>query len=137
MKGKKGIIVIVTFLAILLNASLVLEALAVPESVTGTQDDTLGVWLFSAGTTVPGGAPTDDIIDRAIFYDLLEYIGDTAVEVYSFGWGPVQPTTGQEDKTVGEVVTGLSAIDDFGYIANAGDDDANFDTGADGYFEGG
>lgn len=105
--------------------------------VTGTQDDTVGVWLFSAGTTVPAGAPTDDIIGSALFYSLFDYVGDEAVEVYDFGWGPVEPTTGQEDTTLAEIVEGLSAIDDFGMIANPSDDAANFDTGSGGYFEGG
>jgi len=51
--------------------------------------------------------------------------------------GPIEPTTGQEDKTLAEVIQGLSAIDDFGYIANGGDDAANFDAGRSGYFLGG
>jgi len=128
---------VVTVLALLLLAPLLLGVVFAPESITGTQDDTLGVWLFSAGTSIPAGEPTDDIIERAIFYDLLEYIGDADVEVYEFGWGWIEPTTGQEDMTLAEVVTGLTEIDDFGFISNDDDDDSNFDTGRDGYFEGG
>lgn len=138
MRGKiKATIVIVTVLAMLLIEPLYLRIVFAQEYVTGTQDDSLGVWMFNAGTAVPAGAPTDDIIERAVFYNILDYIGDTAKEVYDFGWGPIEPTTGQEDKTLAEVIQGLSAIDDFGYLANAGDDAANFDTGKDGYFLGG
>jgi hypothetical protein len=138
MKGKiKATIITATLLAMLLIAPLFLGVVIAPASVTGTQDDTSGVWLFNAGTTVPAGAPTDDIIDRAIFYDILDYIGDTTEEVYDFGYGPSEPTTGQEDKTLAEVIQGLSSINDFGYIANSGDDAANFDTGKNGYFLGG
>lgn len=130
-------IVTLATLAILLVIPLYVSVVFAQEYVNGTQDDTFGVWLFSAGTDVPAGAPTDDIIERAIFYDLLEYIGDADVEVYDFGWGWVEPAIGQEDKTKAEVVQGLSAIDDFGFIANPGDDAANFDTGKGGYFLGG
>ena len=138
MKGRvKATIAVVAVLAILLIEPLFLRAVFAPEYVNGTQDDTWGVWMFSAGTTVPGGAPTDDIIERAVFYDLLDYVGDRPEEVYGFGWGTVQPTSGQEDKTLAEVILGLSSINDFGYMANSGDDDANFDTGSDGYFLGG
>jgi len=123
-------------LAILLVIPLYVSFVFAADYVDGAKDDTFGVWLFSAGTTVPAGEPTDDIIERAIFYDLLEYIGDIPQEVREFGWGPIEPTTGQEDKTIGEVVQGLSAIDDFGFIANPGDDAANFDTGISGYING-
>lgn len=69
MKGKiKATIITATLLTMLLIAPLFLGVVIAPESVTGTPDDTGGVWLFNAGTTVPAGAPTDDIIDRAVFY---------------------------------------------------------------------
>ena len=138
MKCKtKAVTSIVTVLVVLLIGSAFLNVAFAQDFVGGTQDDTLGVWLFSAGTTEPGDAPTDDIVERALFYSLLDYIGDEAVEVYDFGWGPIEPTPGQEDATLAEVVVGLSVIDDFGDISNPGDDDANFDTGDEGYFEGG
>jgi len=138
MKNKaKSLIAILLLLAVLLIEPLHLNIVTAQQSITGTQDDTLGVWLFSAGTTVPAGAPTDDIIKSAIYYDLLEYIGDSPEEVYDFDWGLSEPTPGQEDTTLAEVIEGLSAIDDFGMIANSGDDAANFDTGSGGYFEGG
>ena len=138
MKRKtKAVTSVAAVLVMLLIGSAFLNVAFAGEYVTGTQDDTLGVWLFSAGTTIPGAAPTDDIVERALFYDLLDLIGDEAVEVYDFGWGPIEPTTGQEDSTLAEVIVGLSAIDDFGDISNPGDDDANFDTGDEGYFEGG
>jgi len=137
MKGKiKAVTSVATVLVMLLIGSAFLNV-AYAQVVNGTQDDTLGVWLFSAGTTIPGAAPTDDIVERALFYDLLDLIGDETVEVYDFGWGWIEPTTGQEDTTLAEVIVGLSAIDDFGDISNPGDDDANFDTGNEGYFEGG
>ena len=138
MRGKiKAVTSVAIVLVMLLIGPVFLNVAFAQDFVWGTQDDTLGVWLFSAGTTVPGGAPTDDIVERAIFYALLDYVGDEAVEVYDFGWGAVEPTTGQEDTTLAEVIVGLSAIDDFGDISNPGDDDANFDTGSGGYFEGG
>ena len=138
MKRKtKAVTSVATVLVMLLIGSVFLTVVFAQEYVTGTQDDTLGVWMFSAGTTLPGDAPTDEIVESAIFYALLDYVGDEAVEVYDFGWGPVEPTTGQEDTTLAEVIVGLSAIDDFGDISNPGDDDANFDTGSGGYFEGG
>ena len=138
MKGKtKAVTSVATVLMMLLIGSVFLNVVFAGEYITGTPDDTPGVWMFSAGTTVPGGAPTDDIVERAIFYALLDYVGDEAVEVYNFGWGPVEPTPGQEDTTLAEVIVGLSAIDDFGDISNPGDDAANFDTGSGGYFEGG
>jgi hypothetical protein len=133
----KSLILIAALLAILLIEPLHQNIVMAQQSVNGTQDNTFGVWMFSAGTTVPAGAPTDDIIDRAVFYNLLDYIGDAAAEVYEFGYGPSQPTPGEEDKTLAEVVQGLSEIDDFGYLANDDDDRANFDTGSDGYFLGG
>jgi len=133
----KSLILIAALLAILLIEPLHQNIVMAQQSVNGTQDNTFGAWMFSAGTTVPAGAPTDDIIERAVFYNLLDYIGDTAAEVYQFGWGLSEPTPGQEDKTLAEVIQGLSAIDDFGYLANAGDDDANFDAGKNGYFLGG
>jgi len=138
MKGKiKAIIIIVTLSAMLLIEPLYLKIVVAQQSITGTQDDTLGVWMFSAGTTVPAGAPTCPIIEKAVFYGLFEYIGDSPEEVYDFGWGPSEPTPGQEDKTLAKVIEGLSAIDDFGYLADANDDTANFDTGRGGYFLGG
>ena len=138
MKNKaKSLIAILLLLAVLLIEPLHLNIVTAQQSITGTQDDTFGVWLFNAGTTVPAGAPTDDIIERAIFYDLLDYIGDSSGEVYDWDYGLSEPTAGQEDTTLPEVLEGLSAIDDFGMIANSGDDAANFDTGSGGYFEGG
>ncbi len=137
MKNKaKSLIAILLLLAVLLIEPLHLNIVAA-QTIPGTQDDTFGVWLFSAGTTVPGGAPTDDIIESAIYYNLLDYIGDSLGEVYDFDWGPSEPTPGTEDTTLPEVIEGLSAIDDFGMIADKADDPANFDTGSEGYFEGG
>jgi hypothetical protein len=127
------VLVIVALAVILILPNIALAS----ESIVGTQDDSFGVWLFNAGKDFPAEEPTDDIIERAIFYDLLEYIGDSAGEVYSFGWGPVEPVPGQEDTTLAEVLEGLAAIDDFGYLANGDDDQANFDTGSGGFFFGG
>jgi len=138
MKGKiKAIIIAAMLLAILLIEPLYLKIVIAQEYVTSAPDDTSGVWLFSAGTTIPAGAPTCPIIERAVFYGLFDYIGDSPEEVYAFGWGPSEPTPGQEDKTLAKVIQGLSAIDDFGYLADANDDTANFDTGKGGYFLGG
>jgi hypothetical protein len=133
----KFLTLITAFLAMLLITSLHQSIVMAQQNVNGTQDDTWGVWLFNAGTTVPAGAPTSDIIERAVFYDILDYIGDITEEVYDFGYGPSEPTTGQQDTTEPEVINGLSSINDFGYLANSGDDAANFDTGSNGYFLGG
>ena len=138
MKSRtERIVVFGTILVMLLIGPLYLKSVFAQEYVTGTQDDTLGVWMFNAGKNLPAEEPTDDIIERAVFYDILDYIGDSAEEVYDFGWGLVEPTLGQEDTTLAEVIEGLSAIDDFGYLSNGNDDQANFDTGSDGYFFGG
>ena len=119
------------------------------ESIAGTPDDTPGVWLYSAGlsagtpaapTGQPAGAPTDDIIREAISFDLLTYVGDQEEEVDSFSWGPFEGDPaygGQVDTTLAEVVEGLTTVDDFGYIAEGGDDAANFDLGTRGSFAGG
>lgn len=136
MNSKRGSSICILLL-ILLIVTFLPNTVMAQETVTGTQDDTTGVWLFNAGTTVPAGAPTDNIIERAVFYDILDYIGNSLEEVYAFGHGSSEPTPGQEDKTKAEIVQGLSAIDDFGYLDNAGDDAANFDTGRGGYFLGG
>jgi len=137
MKNKaKSLVAIVILLTTLLIGTQ-LNIVLSQETITGTPDDTPGVWLYSAGTTVPGGAPTDDIIKRAIDYDILDYIGNSAEEVYEFGHGLSEPSAGQEDTTLSEVIQGLSAVDDFGYIDNKQDDASNFDTGKNGYFLGG
>ncbi|UCE29616.1 MAG: hypothetical protein JSV85_02540 [Candidatus Bathyarchaeota archaeon] len=135
----KARISILTLLVVLFVGSILLNvAFAIPESIMGTPDDTAGVWLFSAGTLLPADEPTDDIIGTAIFYGILDFIGDTPVEVFDFGWGLTEPPPpGQEDTTMAEVNTGLTTVDDFGYLVNGGDDDANHDTGDAGYFEGG
>ena len=88
MKNKaKSLIAILLLLAVLLIEPLHLNIVTAQQSITGTQDDTLGVWLFSAGTTIPAGAPTDDIIESAIYYNLLDYIGDSTEEVYDWDYG--------------------------------------------------
>jgi len=114
--------------------------------IVGQPDpETSGVYLFSAGessgtpenpTGAPGGQPTDDIVAAAIAAGTFTLIGDQDAEQYDALTGP-----GAEDFVVGtpdiEITNGLSAIDDFGMIAENDDDSANFDLGAGGFFLGG
>ncbi len=94
---------------------------AVEGTITGTADDTSGVYLFSAGTDAqdcgdgtPAGEPTDDIIQEAINYSLLELAGDTAAEIVGFTTGSEESNDdGSRDSTQSAVLTGLSDIDDF------------------------
>lgn len=139
MKSKRKSSTLVYILVSILLTATLLTNIAMAQTVPGTPDDTTGVWLYSAGTDIPGGAPTDNIIDSAVYYDILDYIGDTAAEVYDFGYGPSEPVAGHEDTTLSEVIEGLLAIDDFGYIDDGekSEDLKNFDTGSLGYFEGG
>lgn len=118
------------------------------EEITGTPDDTPGVFLFSAGGEetapgacdgIPASAPTGFIIEDAIEYNVLTHVGDTPLEVIGFvvGSPDESPDPTEVDTTIDEVITGLTAVDDFGDISNGGDDDANFDTGTGGEFAGG
>ncbi len=113
--------------------------------IFGQPDDTTGVYLFSAGdsagtpdnpTGLPGGQPTDDIVAAAIAAGTFTFIGDEDVEQFDALTGP-----GSQDSVAGtpdiEITEGLTAIDDFGFIAEGTDDTANFDLGAGGYFLGG
>lgn len=110
-------------------------AQASPGTITGTEDpETVGVWLFSAGTnTEPGGEPTDEIVDRAITEGILKYIGDEPSEVIDFSAGPPEPYEGARDTTIDRVVEGLEAIDDFGLIEEPDDPSSNFDAGIGGW----
>jgi len=105
--------------------------------INGTEDDTDGVWLFSAGTSggdctdptgVPAGEQTDDIINAALDYNLF-YMGDNTFEVLNFTSGIPEPTGAHVDTTVGEVTEGLLNISDFGLISEGDDDTGNFDAG--------
>jgi hypothetical protein len=102
-------------------------------TITGTRDDTTGVWLFSAGTDVPGGQPTDEIVGNAINASILTLLGDQAEEILDFSAGPPDPGEDPSDTTKNKVVEGLSAIDDFGLIGRTVDDRANFDAGSGGW----
>jgi len=124
----------------LVAASTIIAILALgvvsasPGTITGTPDDTGGVWLFSAGTdTEPGGQPTDEIVKNAVDAGILELIGDEAGEVVDFEAGPPEPYEGPRDTTLALVVEGLSAIDDFGLIEEGDDASANFDAGIGGW----
>jgi len=128
---------------------IVLFLIAIPvvysqQTINGTKAVN-GMYLFPAGgdsgtcnfpTGAPGAEPTDDIISTAIDYGLLLYMGDQQAEVVSFDYGLPEPPSADTDTTLGEVVTGLTKIDDFGRITEGGDDAANFDTGRGGSFEG-
>lgn len=131
LKITKSLLLVTMAVAVLLYAPIVSAA-----TITGTPDDTAGVYLFSAGLSAgtcrypsgqPAGAPTDDIVSAAINFNLLGYLGDTSAEVVSFTPGSTEE--GERDTTMAEVNTGLEDIDDFGNISEGNDDDANFDAG--------
>jgi len=118
-------------LLILLGSSVVNAS---PGTITGTQDDTSGVWLFSAGTdTEPGGQPTDEIVENAIAHGKLELLGNEGSQVDAFAAGSGEPYEGARDDTLALVVEGLSAVDDFGLIEEAEDDPSDFDAGIGGW----
>lgn len=128
---------LVTTLILLTVLALNLLAVAAsPGTITGVQDDTGGVWLFSAGTdTEPGGEPTDEIVGNALAAGILELIGDEPSEIGGFYAGPGEPYEEPRDDTLSEVVEGLSAIDDFGLIEEPSDPSSNFDAGIGGWAE--
>ncbi|MEM2983548.1 MAG: hypothetical protein QXH17_10360, partial [Candidatus Bathyarchaeia archaeon] len=122
------------FIPLLLSIGLVSAA-----TITGTQDDTPGVWLFSAGTdTTPAGQPTDDIVTNAINFGILTLLGNQAGEIVNFAAGPPDtehsdPPENARDTTLALVVEGLEDIDDFGVIEEGEDPTANFDAGIGGW----
>lgn len=119
------------YVLIALLLSIELASAAV---ITGTQDDTPGVWLFSAGTdTTPGGQPTDEIVKKAIDFGILTLLGDNAGEIVDFTAGPPDTDEDERDTTLALVVEGLTAIDDFGLIQEGLDPSANFDAGIGGW----
>ena len=104
-------------------------------------DDTPGVWLHAAGLSSPAdclgdpaGARIDNILEAAQQNGTLSLVGSSAGEVrsYTSGTSAETPNIGEIDTTTAEVVTGLSAIDDFGQFSNGDDDSANVDTGTGG-----
>lgn len=118
------------------------------ETIQGIPDNTSGVYMYSAGADessvgacdgLPAGLPTADIIQDALNFNLLTFIGDEPEEILGFVSGGEQetPISGEVDTTQAEIVEGLTAIDDFGDIANGDDDSANFDVGTSGEFHGG
>jgi len=114
---------------------------------TGQADDTAGVFLYTAGldsgqgfvtpppldcTGEPGQDPTNVTINTAVTADpaVLYLLGDDASEVLEFTLGDGssgERAGGVPDATVADVTTGLGSINDYGTVANGGDDDANFD----------
>jgi hypothetical protein len=127
-KGFKFTSTLTVLALLLLNV-----AIASAATITGTQDDTPGVWLFSAGTDVPGGQPTDDIVGNAISAGILTLLGDQAGEIVAFSAGPPDTGEGPRDTTIDLVVQGLRAIDDFGLIEEPDDPSSNFDAGIGGW----
>ena len=124
-----------TVTILILSFSIAAKAVY-PGAIEGTQDDTVGVWLFSAGTdTQAGGEPTDEIVGNAITAGILKLIGDDASEVIAFDDGPPEPYENGRDNTLALVTQGLEAIDDFGLIENRLDPEANFDAGIGGWVE--
>ncbi|MEM7033779.1 MAG: SdrD B-like domain-containing protein, partial [Chloroflexota bacterium] len=146
MKKTRNFIQYVVF-SLMTVLSLVVSPLAHAATVTGTVDpETAGVWLFSAGgdagsclspTGLPGALPTDDVVQTAVNFDILEFVGDVNVEVDNISPGPSEGNESSRDSTVAQAVEGLSEIDDFGLIANGNDNNANYDMGSGGSFEGG
>jgi hypothetical protein len=127
-------------LLVVLFASAILAAPAGAQSINGTPDNTAGVYLFSAGGSsgtctsplgTPAAQPTDDIVESAVSFNLLEFVGDQSQEVDTFTAGANEGSS-DVDHTLAEVVEGLTQIDDFGVIGGAQDDSANFDAGTGG-----
>lgn len=114
------------------------------ESIQGIPDDTPGAFIFTAGvdeTTpdlcngTPSIAPTVNIMQDGLDFDILEFAGDTPAEVLGFTAGTTDESPmGQIDTTEGQINIGLTAIDDFGDISNGDDDNANLDLGTGGEF---
>lgn len=124
----------------MISAPMVVSA----EEIAGTPDDTPGVFLFSAGgeelspgacNGVPADTPGPGIIQDSITFDIFEYLGSESADILDFVAGSEAETPdpgGQVDTTATEIITGLTAIDDFGDISFGGDDDANYDAGTSG-----
>ncbi|MCD6529575.1 carboxypeptidase regulatory-like domain-containing protein [Candidatus Bathyarchaeota archaeon] len=131
---KVNFAMISAFLMIIALGFTVSFTAASPGTITGSEDDTPGVWLFSAGTdTEAGGQPTDEIVENAIEAGIVELIGDEASEIEDFHAGPSEPYEGARDSELSLVVEGLSAIDDFGLIEEPDDPSSNFDAGLGGW----
>ncbi|PDM26097.1 hypothetical protein CP083_05600 [Candidatus Bathyarchaeota archaeon B24-2] len=134
MYRKVNFAVALTILTIIIFGSTLSFVAASPGTITGSEDDTPGVWLFSAGTdTEPGGQPTDEIVENAIEAGIVELIGDEVEEIADFHAGPGEPYEGERDNELSLVVEGLSAIDDFGLIEEPDDPSSNFDAGIGGW----
>ena len=112
--------------------------------ISGTADDTQGVWLFSAGLDgtcdadggdgTPGGAPTDDIIQDAVTDGNLQFVGGVLAEIQAFTPGSTEGGSDAPDANIAEIdgEGALDTVDDFGNISNVADDAANADLGQDG-----
>ena len=123
--------------------AILVSAAASAGYVTGTPDDTPGVYLFSAGSSAgwawnpqgaPGGEPTDDIVQNALDYGILRFLGDQYAEQIGGHTGP-----GAEDSFSStpdyEIYNGLRSINDFGLIDEHDDDGANVDLGKCGWIK--
>ena len=111
-----------------------------------------GVFLYNAGTDSsgtpsvgprPGGGPCDGTsgddptgpaITEAVAAGLLYFIGDVPQEVESFTTGGAGETdfNSSPDPDIAAVNTGLTTVDDYGFIGNTGDDASNYDAGTGG-----
>lgn len=102
-----------------------------------------GVWLHTAGASgpggtaicsgLPGGTGVDSVVNDALAS--LQLLGTEAAQIIDYQAGdPGEiPDPTELDETPAEVIEGLQSIDDFGTIANDGDDDsANVDIGTNG-----
>ncbi|MEM2996470.1 MAG: hypothetical protein QXK52_03050 [Candidatus Bathyarchaeia archaeon] len=124
---------IISILPVLVMLMLPFETISAA-TITGSQDDTPGVWLFSAGTdTTPGGQPTDEIVGNAVSAGILTLLGDVIEEIDSFSTGPPDTGENSRDTTLLLVREGLEAIDDFGLIEEGDDASSNFDAGIGGW----
>lgn len=134
MDKKVDFAVLSTLIMIIALGSTLSFIAASPGMITGSEDDTAGVWLFSAGTdTEAGGQPTDEIVENAIEAGIVELIRDEASEIESFHAGLGEPYEVARDDELSLVVEGLSAIDDFGLIEEPDDPSSNFDAGISGW----
>ena len=112
--------------------------------ITGTADDTQGVWLFSAGLDgtcdadggdgLAGGAPTDAIIEDAVTDGNLQFVGGIITEITAYTPGSTEGGSDAPDPNIADIDTegALDTVDDFGNLSNAEDDAANADLGGGG-----
>ena len=155
-RGERGwwrvVAAVVAIAMVAVGLITVLPLTSYADTANGSPDDTPGVFLYNAGVdssgtpTVgprPGGGPCDGVsgsdptgpaIVEAVGAGDLYFIGDVPQEVESFNTGGAGETDANStpDPDLAAVNTGLTTVDDYGFIGNTGDDDSNYDAGTGG-----